>query len=145
MNIFSALFTGLAVWSAPGPAAVDGQTTQVAAVEVAPNSQVAPLSQADVDVYLEVMRGAAGHIAQVSSADSMTASASPLGTYDEAVADQQGVRPRYDAVKAVVEAEIGPAAGSDSPVPAADEALLAPHATEIRALQKQVNGFIYGQ
>lgn len=139
MNLFSALFTGLAVWSSPpmGPATVDTHATQV--VAVAPSYQVAPLSESDVDLYLQVMRGAAGHIAQVSAEDGGAMFASASGSYDEAVADQEGLRPHYDAVKAVVEADLGPAAAGH----AADAAVLAPHATEIQALQKQVNGFIY--
>jgi hypothetical protein len=145
MNIFSAMFTGLAVWSSPssGPPTADTQSTQVAMVEVVPNFQVTALSQADLDMYLDVMRGAAGHIAQVSSPNRGAETASPPGTYDEAVADKQGVRARYDAVKAVVEAPAGSDAASDALVRTADEAVLAPHASEIQALQKQVNGFIY--
>jgi len=144
MNLFSAVFTGLAVWSSPAsaPAAADARTAQAATVEVVPNYQVTPLSETDVDIYLGVMRGAAGHIAQDSSAAGAVAS-SNTGTYDEAVASQQGIRGRYDAIKTVVDAAAGPAAGSETAIRTADEAVLAPHATEIQALQKQVNGFIY--
>jgi hypothetical protein len=146
MNLFSALFTGLAVWSGPpsSPVAVDGHATQVATVEVVPNYQVTPLSEADVDIYLRVMRGAASHIAQVSNADGAKG-LSANGTYDEAVADRQGIRRRYDAIKTAVSAQTGPVAGSDAVLRTADEAVLAPHASEIQALQKQVNGFIYEQ
>ncbi|MGD0145108.1 MAG: hypothetical protein ABSC92_18310 [Rhizomicrobium sp.] len=146
MNLFSAVFTGLAVWSSPpsGPATSDAYTIQVATVDVVPNYQVTPLSEADVDVYLRVMRSAADHIGRVSMGSGATGAADP-GTYDEAVADRQGVRARYDAIKAAVDAQVGPGAASDTPVEVADRAVLAPHATEIQALQKQVSGFIYGQ
>ena len=51
MNLFSAVFTGLAVWSSPAsaPAAADARTAQAATVEVVPNYQVTPLSETDVD------------------------------------------------------------------------------------------------
>ena len=146
MNLFSAVFTGLAVWSSPTsvPANADGNATQIAMVEAVPNYEVTALSQADVDIYLQVMRASADHIQHVSMPGAAAAPATP-GTYDEAVAEQQGVRPRYDAIKTVVQAQLDPAVASETPFRAADDALLAPHASEIQALQKQVNGFIYGQ
>ena len=145
MNLLSAFLTGMAVWPAPPstPATANAPAVQVATVDVAPNYRLTALSASDVDMYLRVMRGAADHIAQVSTPDSAAVFSSPPGVYDEVVAERQGVRPRYDAVKTVVEAGTGPAAASDTTVQRADAALLAPHATEIQALQKQVNGFIY--
>jgi hypothetical protein len=143
MNIFSALFTGIAVWSNPTPApvATDAQPVQVAVVQVAPNYDVTPLSEADVDLYLEVMRGAADHIAQAtgddraaldfvranhgnipSAQDTQNAQettmlltrAMNLSNYDETIADRRGVKRRYDSIKEAVDGQVGMTAAGAS-------------------------------
>jgi len=93
----------------------------------------------------------------------LLAHAGELATYDVTIAKQRGVQKRYDAIKGEVEAVIdtevegmtGECGDSDcgpAPTPAqrarakaidaarkADKPLIAPHAAEIRALQKRVN------
>jgi len=157
MNFLSALFTGIAVSSNPQPAQAD-QTQPPPAVHVASIEKVpaaTALTEADVDLYLHVMRGAADRIAQATGDDKAAidfmretkgaAAQSPesamlerraadLSNYDETIADEEGVKARYDSVKHEVETP------KDS-----NQAVLAPHQSEIEALQNQVHGFMNGK
>ncbi len=152
MNLFTAVFTGFAVWSNPAPATAPDHATAPQAVAGVPNYDVTALTEADVDLYLEVMRAAANHVAHANGGDTH------LADYDDVVASRREVRARYDAIRAVVEAQLGtsPANGAVTATPAglnaneaavraADKDLLAPHAGEIQSLQNEVHGVINGK
>ncbi|HUO97632.1 MAG TPA: hypothetical protein VMU01_03145 [Rhizomicrobium sp.] len=163
-----------------------------------PDYAVTPLTKADVDLFMGILKAAADHNAHLTGADKeaydffmknksappppppngqptpqwlqmmehrsqLLAHAGELATYDVTIAKQRGVQKRYDAIKGEVEAVIdtevegmtGECGDSDcgpAPTPAqrarakaidaarkADKPLIAPHAAEIRALQKRVN------
>jgi len=126
MNVFTALFSGVIVWSypvSPADAAV-------------PDFAVTPLVQADVDLYLNTMHAAADAAAKAKTA----------ANTDIAIADSHGVGMHYQAVRHEIEALVGPHAAQaepapkESPVLVADRQLLAPHTEEIVTLQQQVRG-----
>jgi hypothetical protein len=138
MNIFSAVFTGIAVSANPVPTIdTNSQAVETAAVEIVPDYSVAPLTDQDVSVYLDVMRAAADHVAHASGDDEAavefvraayttasnggtTTVADPqktamllqravqLSTYDEMIAREVGIAQRYDAIKATIVAQMGP-------------------------------------
>jgi hypothetical protein len=149
MNLFTAVFTGFAVWSNPAPATAPDHATAPQAVAGVPNYDVTALTEADVDLYLDVMRAAANHVAHTNGG---------LTDYDDVVADRREVRARYDAIRAVVERQLGTSSangavtatpaelnGNEAAVRAADKDLLAPHAGEIQSLQNEVHGVINGK
>jgi hypothetical protein len=169
MDFISAMFTGIAISASPAsqqPATDANATTaqmQVASISQAPDFTVTALSETDVALYLQIMRGAADHLAQASGDDraaidymkankagSAPASgetamlqqrAQDLSAYDEKLAGDQGVKARYDAVKSEIE-------GQGAPNPAVQEAdskVLAPHQDEIQSLQNEVHGFMNGR
>jgi hypothetical protein len=147
MNFLSAFFTGIAVTASPSPQpAVDTQQVQVASVQTVPDFSVTPLTEADVDLYLHVMHGAADHVAHAGE------NRAALVNYDETVAEREGVKKRYDAVKVAVDARVADNAPTplaegqtEHSVTQADDALLAPHKDEILALQNQVHGSMNGR
>jgi hypothetical protein len=159
---------------------------------------VTPLTKADFDLFMGILRDAANHnqhltgadkeahdffmknkntapppmpngqptqqwLAQMEHRSQLLGHAGELATCDVALAKQCGVGKRYKAIKGEVESVIahevegmqGECGGNDCgppPTPAqrarakamaaalqADKPLIAPHAAEIRALEKQVN------
>ncbi|HTQ15045.1 MAG TPA: hypothetical protein VMH86_14310 [Rhizomicrobium sp.] len=161
-----------------------------------PDYAITPMTKADVDFYLDIMRAAAAHNQHLAGDDkaavdltiqmqkhppdmshmtagqmarnaNLMARAADLASYDEKVAEQRGVTARYDAIKNEVEAvyaqvtgEGGSCAGDDcggqltaaqiargkqeDATVRADKPLIAPHVAEIKALKKQIGGFMFG-
>ena len=74
--------------------------------------------------------------------------AADLSNYDETVAGERGVKSRYDAIKATIDAQVG-AGPAGTPAQAAvrdaDQKVLAPKLAEIQTLQNEVRGFMYGR
>lgn len=174
MDFISAMFTGIAISASPASQqpATDTQATtaqmQVASISQSPDFSATALSDADVALYLQIMRSAADHVAQASgddraaidyakatksgSADAtgpgsssetamLQSRARDLSTYDEKLAGDQGVKARYDAVKGEIEGK-----GAANPaVQEADSKVLAPHQDEIQSLQNEVHGFMNGR
>jgi hypothetical protein len=176
MNFVAAMFTGIAITANPAsqqPATQQPATSanvvapmQVASIPQTPDFSVTALSETDVALYLQIMRGAADHIAQANGDDraaidymQATKAGSPgtapasgetamlerraqdLSTYDEKLAEDQGVKARYDAVKGEIEGQ-GPA---NPAVQEADSKVVDPHRDEIQSLQNKVRGFMNGR
>ncbi len=97
----------------------------------------------------------------------LAARAAELATYDNKIAEQRGVPNRYEAVKNEVESVLaqltgeGASCGGDDCggsltaadiargkreeiASKADKPLIAPHVAEIKALKKQIGGFMFG-
>jgi len=96
-----------------------------------PNYDTTPMTQADVDLYIDVMKAAAAYIQNPSASDKaamdfakqvgagkitgtvtpeqaqMLARAATLAQYDEEIAKQRGISKRYDAIKGTVEGLVG--------------------------------------
>lgn len=183
-----AVFAGLAALLLAGPALAGAPV---------PDYAVVPLTKADVDFYLDIMRAAAAHNAHLTGDDkvafdlaiqmqkhppdtahetpqqmirtaNLAARAAELATYDMKVAEQRGVSARYEAIKNEMESVLarvtgaGGSCGGDCSPPGgfsaavlarakkeddaanADKALVAPHLAEIKALKKQIGGFMFG-
>ncbi|MGH6870842.1 MAG: hypothetical protein ACREHE_04975 [Rhizomicrobium sp.] len=157
-----------------------------------PDFAVVPMTQADVDLYLGILRAAAAHNQHLTGDDKLAvdlsiqsqkgampkmdpsrmanlmARAAILASYDEEVAKQRGVSARYDAIKNEMETVlaqvtgIGGSCGGDCSPPGgfsaavlarakkeqaaadADKPLVKPHVAEIKALKKQIGGFMFG-
>lgn len=104
--------------------------------QTAPDYRTAPLTQADVDLYLGIMREAANQIAYATGDDKAaldfmkskrTGAMTPaqtklfmralqLSQLDDQIAEQKGVAEHYEAVREVIEGQVtadqGPAVGS---------------------------------
>lgn len=166
-----------------------------------PNYAFVPLTKADVDFYMDILRAAAAHNAHLTGDDKaavdftiqmqkhppaepkgpmtqafmdqmtrnakLAARAAELATYDNKIAEQRGVPNRYEAVKNEVESVLaqltgeGASCGGDDCggsltaadiargkreeiASKADKPLIAPHVAEIKALKKQIGGFMFG-
>jgi len=90
-----------------------------------------PLTQSDIDLYLDIMRAAADKITNATGQDraaldlmkqvnsgktngamtpdqaALLAHAAQLAQIDEQIAAQRGVQPRYDAIRGVIEGLVG--------------------------------------
>jgi hypothetical protein len=97
----------------------------------APNFDTQPLAQADVDLYIDVMKAAADYVKNPSASDraamdfsaqvtsgKVTSTISPaqaqmlartatLAQYDMEIAKQRGISERYEAIRGVVEGLVG--------------------------------------
>lgn len=189
-----ALSAALAAFLLTGPA--------LAGEAPPPDYAVTPLTKADVDFYLDILRAAAAHNAHLTGDDkaavdftiqmqkhppaepkgmptqaqmdqmvrnaNLGARAAELASYDEKIAGQRGVTRRYDAIKNEMETVlaqvtgVGGSCGGDCSPPGgfsaavlarakkeelaanADKPLVAPHVAEIKALKKQIGGFMFG-
>lgn len=162
---------------------------------------VTPLTKADVDLYMDIMRAAAQHNTHLSGDDKaavdyavnlqkhppkpvtgmpsaaqmkemerdaqLSGRAAELASYDEVIAKQRNVEPRYDGIKNEVEqiydratGAAGSCGGDDcggtltaaqiemgkktEAALKADEPLVKPHVAEIRTLKRQIGGFMFG-
>jgi hypothetical protein len=98
----------------------------------------------------------------------LMARAAELATYDDKIAEQRGVPKHYEAIKNEMESVLaqvtgeGASCGGDCTPPGgfsktqldrgkkegdaakADAPLVKPHVAEIKALKKQINGFMFG-
>jgi hypothetical protein len=96
-----------------------------------PNYDTTPMTQADVDLYISVMKAAADYIKNPSASDKaamdfakqvskgnapspispeqaqMLARAATLAQYDMEIANQRGISKRYEAIRGTVEGLIG--------------------------------------
>jgi hypothetical protein len=167
-----------------------------------PDYAVTPLTKADVDFYMDILRAAAAHNAHLTGDDkaavdftldmqkhppkepkgpitqadmdrmtrnaNLAARAAELASFDDKIAEQRGVPKRYEAVKNEIETVLpqitgeGASCGGDCTPPGgfsaavlarakkeeiagkADLPLIKPHAAEIKALKKQIGGFMFG-
>lgn len=141
--------------AAPAAAPSEGGSSQAAGLAGTADAHALgefdPLSQADVDLYLKVMRTAADRLAHLPPADRdalnayrrmisagssdqpiSTADASAMGratelmSLDQSVAREMGVGPRYESIASRVEELMGPVAdgGGDDPTTPEDRARL---------------------
>jgi hypothetical protein len=166
-----------------------------------PDYGVTPLTKADVDFYLDILRAAAAHNAHLTGDDkaavdlavqyqkhppaaptgmptpaqmqqmtrtaNLMARAAELASYDEKIAEQRGMQARYDEIKGEMEGVVavaqgvGASCGGDCGGSAtaaqiargkqeeaalkADKPLVTPHIAEIKALKKQIGGFMFGE
>jgi hypothetical protein len=118
-----------------------GAATSVAKQGPVPNFDTTPLSQSDVDLYIDVMTAAANYIKNPSTSDraamdfsaqvtagkvttaispaqaQMLARTATLAQYDMEIAKQRGISNRYEAIRGAVEGLVGmmacPTCGGD--------------------------------
>ncbi|HEY1631224.1 MAG TPA: hypothetical protein VGF56_07905 [Rhizomicrobium sp.] len=169
-----------------------------------PDYEIVPLTKADVDFYMDILRAAAAHNAHLTGDDkaavdftvnmqkhppktpkgdhlptqgemdqmtrnaNLAARAAELASYDDKIAEQRGVPKRYEAVKNEIETVLpqitgeGGSCGGDCTPPGgfsaavlarakkeevaskADLPLIKSHVAEIKALKKQIGGFMFG-
>jgi hypothetical protein len=170
-----------------GSAAAPSDSAEQAAANAL---KTTPLTQADIDLYIDIMKAAADKITNATGDDRAAIdlmkkinSGQPGGTVnpdqaallvrgtqlaqiDEKIAAQRGVQVRYDAIRGVIEALVGPMVctscsgdggtqaasaaqqqewAAEEDVQKTDLQLLQPDSAEITSLQKQVRGFLTNQ
>jgi hypothetical protein len=115
----------------PGSGSGGGGSAPAAKEGPIPNYDTTPMTQADVDLYINVMQAAAAYIKNPSSSDKaamefakqvskgkapstvspeqaqMLARAATLAQYDMEIANQRGISKRYEAIRGTVEGLVG--------------------------------------
>jgi hypothetical protein len=108
-----------------------GSSDSAAEQAAAKTLKTTPLTEADIDLYLDIMRAAADKITNATGQDraaldlmkqvnsgkingamtpdqaALLAHAAQLAQVDEQIAAQRGVQPRYDAIRGVIEGLVG--------------------------------------
>src|SRR5580704_11724025 len=119
--------SGAADAGASGDRSSDSAAEQAAAKTL----KATPLTESDIDLYLDIMRAAADRIKNATGQDraaldlmkqvssgktngamtpdqaALLAHAAQLAQIDEQIAAQRGVQPRYDAIRGVIEGLVG--------------------------------------
>jgi hypothetical protein len=141
-----------------------GGSSDSAAEQAAANAlKTTPLTEADIDLYLDIMRAAADKITNATGQDraaldlmkqvnsgktngaltpdqaALLARVAQLAQIDEQIAAQRGVQPRYDAIRGVIEGLVGiqacPSCSGDGGTQAASAAQQQEWATEEAVLK----------
>jgi hypothetical protein len=117
--------------AADAGASSGGSSDSAAEQAAAKTLKTTPLTESDIDLYLDVMRAAADRIKNATGQDraaldlmkqvnsgkingamtpdqaALLAHAAQLAQIDEQIAAQRGVQPRYDAIRGVIEGLVG--------------------------------------